>query len=109
MATVSKAERTFWHKEATTVLRTLLAARRCSYKQLSRLLEDLGEREPEKTLSNKINRGSFSFLFFLKCMYALGFTDVRFLLTNLSPAERKNVREEARKQRRRRFPMPSLD
>ena len=42
-------------------------------------------------------------------MYALGFTDMRFLLTNLSPAERKNVREEARRQRRRRFPLPSLD
>lgn len=106
MPTVKKAERTFWHKEATLVLRTQLAARRVSYKQLSRLLSDLGENEPEKTLSNKINRGTFSFIFFLKCIYALGRSDVRFLLSDLSPEELAKVREQALRQQRRRYPVP---
>ena len=104
MATVKKVARTFWHKEATTILRTLLAARRISYKQLSRLLEDLGEHEPEKTLSNKINRGTFSFMFFLQCMYAVGRSEVRFLLSGLSPDELAAVKAAAKARPRRAAP-----
>jgi len=105
MPTPKKAARTFWHKEATLVLRTQLAARRVSYKRLSLLLGDLGEQEPEKTLSNKINRGSFSFQFFLKCMYALGRSEVRFLLSDLSPDEWAAVRQQTAAQRRRVYPV----
>jgi hypothetical protein len=105
MATVSKSERTFWHTQATSVLHTMLASRRITYKQLSRLLEGLGELEPEKTLSNKINRGTFSFQFFLKCVRALGITDVRFLLEELSAADRAGIRRAAKAQRRRSFPV----
>jgi hypothetical protein len=107
MATVSKSERTFWHTEATSVLQTILKSRRITYKQLSRMLEGLGEHEPEKTLSNKINRGTFSFIFFLKCMHALGRSDVRFLLTEVSPTDRANLRRLAKAQRRRTFPTKS--
>lgn len=42
------------------------------YKELSRALETLGIEESPKVLSNKINRGTFSFAFFLQCMRALG-------------------------------------
>ena len=104
MATVSKSERTFWHKEATIVLRTILASRGITYKALSRMLEGLGEYEPEKTLSNKVNRGTFSFMFFLKCMHALGRSDVRFLLTEIPPADRPVLRRLAKQRRRRTFP-----
>ena len=87
MATVKQSERTFWHKRATVTLKTLLAMQDVSYKELSRRLESLGEDEPEKTLGNKINRGSFSFMFFLKCLYALGHhTELRFPLPPV-PAE----------------------
>lgn len=87
MATVKASERTVWHREATFVLRNLLYARRVSYKQLSRQLQALGVDVPAKTLSSKINRGSFSFLFFLQCMHAIGVSDVRFTLDELTPAE----------------------
>jgi hypothetical protein len=104
MATVSKSERTFWHLEATSVLQTMLTARRISYKQLSRMLESLGEYEPEKTLSNKINRGTFSFQFFLKCVRAIGMHDVRILLPEIPRPDLTVLRRHAKAQRRRTFP-----
>lgn len=104
MATVKKSERTFWHREATTILHTLRTSRRVTYKELSRKLEALGEIEPEKTLSNKINRGTFSFMFFLKCMYALGPSDVRFLLAPLSPDDMAAFRKRAETLKKRAFP-----
>lgn len=87
MATVKQSERTFWHKRATTTLKTALAMQDVSYKDLSRRLAAFGEDEPEKTLSNKINRGSFSFLFFMKCLYALGQREFRLELPTIPPAE----------------------
>lgn len=71
-----------------------------SYKQLSRTLEVFGEKVPEKTLGNKINRGTFSFIFFLQCMYALGRSDVRFLLPDLSNEELMVLRAVKKKVRK---------
>jgi hypothetical protein len=104
MAAVPKAERTFWHKESTRLLRVALAAQRVSYKELSRMLEDFGETEPEKTLNNKINRGTYSFIFFIKCMYAIGRLENRLELSPLTAENKAKIRQAARKQRRRTFP-----
>jgi hypothetical protein len=60
-----------WTREARRVLRTELAAKDVSFKQLSRALDSIGIKEEPKALSNKINRGTFSFTFFLQCMRAL--------------------------------------
>lgn len=87
MATIKQSERTFWHKRATTTLKTALAMHDLSYKELSRRLKGIGEDEPEKTLSNKINRGSFSFLFFIKCLYVLGQREFRLELPAIPPHE----------------------
>ncbi len=81
-----------------------LAAQRVSYKELSRMLEEFGEMEPEKTLNNKINRGTFSFIFFIKCMYAIGRLENRLELSKLTPEIETKIRQAARKQRRRTFP-----
>ena len=77
----------FWQKEATGLLKSLLARDDVSYKGLSRLLAQYGLSENPEQLKNKINRGTFSFGFFLKCCYALGHTDVAFKLR--SPAQLK--------------------
>lgn len=42
-----------------------------NFKQLARALEAIDVKEDSKVLSNKINRGTFSFSFFLQCMRAL--------------------------------------
>jgi hypothetical protein len=104
MTAVPKAERTFWHEESTRLLRVALAAHRVSYKELSRMLEEFGELEPEKTLNNKINRGTFSFIFFIKCMYAIGRLENRLELSPLNETNKARIRQAARRQRRRTFP-----
>lgn len=61
-----------WKREARRILRAELAAKDVSLKELARKLEVVGVEEDAKVLSNKINRGTFSFIFFLQCMKALG-------------------------------------
>lgn len=61
-----------WQLDARRLLRAQLALKDMGYKELSRALETLGIEESPKVLSNKINRGTFSFAFFLQCMRALG-------------------------------------
>jgi hypothetical protein len=107
MATVRQEERTFWHKEATQLLRGILWTHRVTYKELSRLLEGFGEFEPEKTLSNKINRGTFSFIFFVKCLYAINRLEGRLELPHLSAEQREEIRKAAGQQRRRKFQKPA--
>ena len=77
----------FWQKEATGLLKSLLARESVSYKGLSALLAHNGLSENPEQLKNKINRGTFSFGFFLKCCAALGHTEVSFRLRNPVPRE----------------------
>jgi hypothetical protein len=94
MATVKRSERNFWHREATAILRGLLD--RSSFRSreaLAKALANVGEVQSPKVLSNRISRGTFSFIFFLQCMRALGRSDVRFLLDELSPKQREALKE----------------
>lgn len=67
-----------WHLEARNLLKGLMARHGVGFKALSRALEPLGIDETPKALSNRINRGTFSFAFFLQCMRALDIDTVRF-------------------------------
>ena len=49
-----------------------LVKRGISYRALQERLESLGVSENYGGLTNKINRGTFSFSFFLQCMQAVG-------------------------------------
>lgn len=66
-----------WQKEARRLLRAQMALRDVRYKGLARALENIGVFEEPKALANKINRGTFSFAFFLQCMRALDIDTVR--------------------------------
>lgn len=70
--TLIKVEMTDWNLEARKVLRMELARRDIGYKKLALLLEKIYISETERSISNKMSRGSFSFAFFLQCMKALG-------------------------------------
>lgn len=61
-----------WQQQATRVLKVELARQDVGYKVLSSRLAQLGFEESPRQLANKINRGTFSFVFYLKCMKALG-------------------------------------
>lgn len=67
----------FWSTEARNILKGLLAREDSTYKVLAKRLEHIGVKENADQLRNKINRGTFSFAFFLKCLHALGQTEAR--------------------------------
>lgn len=61
-----------WREEAYCILKSELVRRKISYKGLARSLEKVGVAETERSIANKVSRGTFSFQFFLQCMHAIG-------------------------------------
>lgn len=61
-----------WNKKATRTLKIEIARHDMTYHELAERLANMGVKESASAISNKINRGSFSFVFFLQCMSALG-------------------------------------
>lgn len=76
----------YWAQEAAGILKGLLARDNVGYKKLANKLEELGFDETPRQLRNKINRGTFSFLFFLRCLAALGYEDIRFTVRPPKPS-----------------------
>ena len=63
---------------ATSLLKSELALREITYKNLSLLLESQGVYENEIQLKTKINRGTFSFEFAIHVFRAIGADKVYF-------------------------------
>lgn len=61
-----------WNRRATNLLKAELALAGIRYDELARRLADMGIDESYKGIANKINRGAFTFTFFMQCMKALG-------------------------------------
>ncbi|WP_366511500.1 DUF6471 domain-containing protein [Maricaulis sp.] len=61
-----------WNKQAKNILRAEMTRRDVSVKQLA---EMIGENE--RSLANKLSRGSFTAGFMLQCLSEIGATDVR--------------------------------
>jgi 3-mercaptopyruvate sulfurtransferase SseA len=53
-----------------------LKRRNLSYKDLAERLREIGVKETEKNVVNKIARGGFTSVFFLQCMEAIGVQNV---------------------------------
>ncbi|HEY8099301.1 MAG TPA: DUF6471 domain-containing protein [Burkholderiaceae bacterium] len=70
-------DRDEWNRQATNVLKAELARAGIGYDELLRRLAGLGVEESYKGIANKINRGAFTFMFFMQCMKALGKTSIR--------------------------------
>lgn len=66
-----------WSLVASTTLKAELARANIGYEELTEKLAKIGVDETYKAVASKINRGSFSFSFFMQCMEALGIRDVR--------------------------------
>ena len=66
-----------WKKSAANLLKSELARAGIGYPELSQRLVALGIDEPLQGVAAKINRGAFSFVFFMQCMEALGKTKIR--------------------------------
>ena len=76
----SMPEETYWKEQASGILKAYLARRNIKYHDLARELKAMGVDENANSIANKLSRGTFSFTFFLQCMYALKIDYVEFNL-----------------------------
>ncbi|WKE65781.1 DUF6471 domain-containing protein [Gallaecimonas kandeliae] len=70
------AEQT-WNQRATNLLKSQMVLAGVSYEGLIERLAAIGVDESYKGIANKINRGAFSFVFFMQCMKVLGVNEMR--------------------------------
>jgi len=66
-----------WNRYASNLLKSELARAGVGYDELIRRLSEIGVQEGYKGLAAKINRGTFSLVFFAQCMQTLGVKSVR--------------------------------
>jgi Domain of unknown function (DUF6471) len=66
-----------WERKVQTMLKVELARRNLTYKQLSEKLAELGVIESEPNIRNKLSRGTFSAVFLVQCLAAIGMTEMR--------------------------------
>lgn len=67
-----------WKSNAKNILKAELTRLGVSYDVLVEKLNAIGVHENYNTVNTKINRGTFSFMFFVQCMKALEIKLVRF-------------------------------
>lgn len=66
------AKRPDWKAKAKGVLRAELARQDLSYADLAKKLAEIGIKDNELNIKNKIGRGSFTAVFLLQCLAAIG-------------------------------------
>jgi hypothetical protein len=70
-----------WENEARRIVKAELARRGFTYERLAKRLKTIGINETERSIANKMSRGTFSFVFFLQCMQAIGNREVNFCIS----------------------------
>lgn len=60
-----------WKTISKSILKSELSKKSIDYNQLSTKLSYLGISESPANINSKINRGTFSFTFFVQCMKAI--------------------------------------
>lgn len=77
--------------EAAHILRLEMQKRRISYKELAEAMSRLtnGPTESAQALTNKVNRGRFSFAFFLRACRAMGVTRIEIPEAPIEPKRRR--------------------
>jgi hypothetical protein len=67
-----------WQRRVKGILKAELARRHLGYKELAEKLHAIGVKgESDRNLANKISRGSFTAVFFVQCLVAIGCHTVR--------------------------------
>ena len=61
-----------WEKEATAILTSLMARESCDYRMLALRLSERGAPFTEKAVRQKVERGSYQFVFLMQVLVALG-------------------------------------
>lgn len=65
------AKRPDWKARAKGVLKAELARQGMSYADLTKRLAEIGIKDNELNIKNKIGRGSFTAAFLLQCLFAI--------------------------------------
>lgn len=73
----------YWTEQAKGILKSQLARKNMRYHDLAIALKAMGAEENQNTIATKLSRGTFSFAFFLQCMYALKIDYIDFELNPL--------------------------
>ena len=66
-----------WYKQSAKILKAELARAGVGYEELCSRLAAIGVEETYQGVAAKVNRGAFSFAFFMQCMKALEIKTVR--------------------------------
>lgn len=61
-----------WDTHARLTLKAEIVRRGVTYDRLAERMKAMGLDETSRSIANKMSRGTFSFVFFLQCMRALG-------------------------------------
>lgn len=61
-----------WPKKVKGILKAELKRRHVGYRELAEKLGEAGIEESERNIANKIARGSFTAVFFVQCLRAIG-------------------------------------
>jgi 3-mercaptopyruvate sulfurtransferase SseA len=65
-----------WQAQAKGIIRGELKRRGLGYRDLAERLQAIGVKENEPNVVNKIARGTFTAIFFLQCMEAIGVQNI---------------------------------
>ena len=66
------AKRKDWQAQVNGLLKAELKRRNLSYADLAEKLAAVGVKDKERNISNKISRGTFTAVFFVQCLEAIG-------------------------------------
>lgn len=66
------AKRKDWQAQVKGLLKAELKRRNLSYADLADKLAEVGVKDNERNISNKISRGTFTAVFFVQCLEAIG-------------------------------------
>ena len=78
-----------WNVRATQIVRTAMIDERITFKKLAARLKEVGMDIDYRVLSNKINRGTFTFAFFLQIAGQLGIKEIKLDLGSMFSRLRK--------------------
>jgi hypothetical protein len=61
-----------WQSRVKGILKAELARRHISYRDLADRLGQIGVKDNERNIANKLSRGTFTAAFFVQCLDAIG-------------------------------------
>jgi hypothetical protein len=67
-----RAKRKDWQAQVKGLLKAELKRRNFTYGDLADKLAAIGIKDNKRNISNKISRGTFTAIFFVQCMLAVG-------------------------------------